>query len=73
MRHRASSRLSYRNVLIAAGLAAALCVGSALAEPVAADQQPHGDGRSADEVAGGNVAASPPSADDAVALRGCAS
>jgi hypothetical protein len=57
-------------VLIAAGLAAALGVGSALAEPVAADQQPHGGGRSPDGVAGGNAAASPPSVDDGVALRG---
>jgi len=57
MRHPASSRLQYRNVLIAAGLAAALGVGSALAEPVAADQQPHGDGRSPDGVAAGNAAA----------------
>jgi hypothetical protein len=33
MRYRSSSRLSYRNVLIAAGLAAGLGVGSACAEP----------------------------------------
>jgi hypothetical protein len=33
MRHRSSSSLSYRNVLIAAGLAVGLGVGAANAEP----------------------------------------
>jgi hypothetical protein len=33
MRYRSSSRLSYRNVLIAAGLAAALGVGTAHSKP----------------------------------------
>jgi hypothetical protein len=45
MRYRPSSSLSYRNVLIAAGLAAGLGVGTACAEPadgVAA--QPHSGG-----------------------------
>jgi len=45
MRHASSSRFSYRNVLIAAGLAAALGVGTAVARPVAAtaSQPPGGD------------------------------
>jgi hypothetical protein len=46
VRHRSSSRLSYRNVLIAAGLAAALGVGSAYARPGEASAgQPHGHGQ----------------------------
>jgi hypothetical protein len=36
MRYRSSPRLSYRNVLIAAGLAASLGVGTACAEPTEA-------------------------------------
>jgi hypothetical protein len=47
MRYRSSSSLSYRNVLIAAGLAVGLGVGSATAEPAAATApQPHSDGQS---------------------------
>jgi hypothetical protein len=46
MRYRSSSRLSYRNVLIAAGLAAALGVGTAYARPGATiAAQPHRDGQ----------------------------
>jgi hypothetical protein len=49
MRYRSSSRLLYRNVLIAAGLAAALGVGAACAEPRAAvGAQPHADGHQPD-------------------------
>jgi hypothetical protein len=45
MRTRSWSRLLYRNVLIAAGLAAALGVGAACAEPGAAlGAQSHRDG-----------------------------
>jgi len=44
MRYRSSSRLSYRNMLIAAGLAAALGVGTTYAQPGTA-AQPHGDGQ----------------------------
>jgi hypothetical protein len=63
MRHAASSRFSYRNVLIAAGLAAALGVGSAFARPVAAAApQPHGGGQSPDGSTGGNPAAAPAAA-----------
>lgn len=47
MRYRSSSSLSYRNVLIAAGLAVGLGVGSARAEPSAASApQPRTDGQS---------------------------
>jgi hypothetical protein len=45
MRHPPSSRRSYREVLIAAGLTAALGVSAAQAEAGAASaMQPHGDG-----------------------------
>jgi hypothetical protein len=56
MRQPSSSRLSYRNVLIAAGLAAALGVGGAFAKPVTntAPQQPLGGGQSPEGAAGGN-------------------
>jgi hypothetical protein len=46
MRYRSSSRLSYRNVLIAAGLAVGLGVGSASAKAGAATApQPRSDGQ----------------------------
>jgi hypothetical protein len=49
MRYRSSSRLSYRNVLIAAGLAAALGVVSGHSESGAAiDAQPQRDGQTPD-------------------------
>jgi hypothetical protein len=60
MRHPSSSRLSYRNVLIAAGLAAALGVGTACAKPVTAPaSQPLEGGQSPEGTAGGNPAAAP--------------
>jgi hypothetical protein len=64
MRQPSSSRLSYRNVLIAAGLAAALGVGSALAKPVTdtAPQQPLGGGQSPEGTAGGTATAAPAAA-----------
>jgi hypothetical protein len=64
MRQPSSSRLSYRNVLIAAGLAAALGVGSALAKPVSntAPQQPVGGGQSPDGSTAGTAAAAPSAA-----------
>jgi hypothetical protein len=47
MRYRSSSRLSYRNVLIAAGLAVGLGVGSASAKAGATSApQPRSDGQS---------------------------
>jgi hypothetical protein len=46
MRYPSSTRRSYRDVLIAAGLAAALGVGSAYAEPGSASaRQPRADGQ----------------------------
>lgn len=52
MRHASSSRFSYRNVLIAAGLAAGLQVSTAYAEPKSAPAaQPH----SGDEIPNGSV------------------
>jgi hypothetical protein len=46
MRYRSSSSLSYRNVLIAAGLAAALGVGTAYTRPgEAIAAQPHANGQ----------------------------
>jgi hypothetical protein len=49
MRYRSSSRLSYRNVLIAAGLAAALGVVTGHSKPGAAiDAQPQRDGQTPD-------------------------
>jgi hypothetical protein len=64
MRHASSSRFSYRNVLIAAGLAAALGVGSAFAKPVTntAPQQPLGSGQSPDGTAAGTPVAAPATA-----------
>jgi hypothetical protein len=56
MRYRSSSRLSYRNVLIAAGLAAALGVVSGHSKSGAAiDAQPQRDGQTPD----GSVAPAP--------------
>jgi hypothetical protein len=46
MRYRSSSSLSYRNVLIAAGLAVGLGVGAASAESAATAPQPRSDGQS---------------------------
>jgi hypothetical protein len=49
MRYRSSSRLSYRNVLIAAGLAAALGVVSGHSKPGdTIDAQPQRDGQTPD-------------------------
>lgn len=60
MRHPSSSRLSYRNVLIAAGLAAALGVGAAQSKPASADAaQPHPDGLTPDSAVDGNAAVPP--------------
>jgi hypothetical protein len=64
MRHASSSRFSYRNVLIAAGLAAALGVGSAFAKAVTdtAPQQPLGGEQSPEGTAGGTPASVPAAA-----------
>jgi hypothetical protein len=60
MRQPLSSRRSYRDVLIAAGLTAALGVGTACAESGAAAAQPHADGQSPN----GAAALQPPRAGD---------
>lgn len=52
MRYASSSRLSYRNVLIAAGLAAGLQVSTAYAEPKSA---PAAQPQSGDELPNGAV------------------
>jgi hypothetical protein len=63
MRHASSSRLSYRNVLIAAGLAAALGVGTAYAKPVTAtSSQPRAGGQSPAGSAGSDPGSAPTSA-----------
>jgi hypothetical protein len=60
MRHASSSRFSYRNVLIAAGLAAALGVGTAFARPLAAAApQPLGGDQSPEGSAAGHPVPAP--------------
>jgi len=71
MRHPSSSRLSYHNVLIAAGLAAALGVGTAFARPVTATApQPLGGGQSPEGTQDATTAA--PAAPESIGLRRCA-
>ena len=70
MRHASSSRFSYRNVLIAAGLAAALGVGTAFAKPaITPASQPLGGGQSPQGSAGGNPGSAPTAAGIELALE----
>jgi hypothetical protein len=63
MRHASSSRFSYRNVLIAAGLAAALGVGTAFARPLPATApQPLGGDQSPEGGAAGHPVPAPAAA-----------